>query len=869
MTPRHCLLVLFLLLATGCGSTAAPATMPEPSAQAAPAEAPTHPRAEDVFLRWGVETNYLENGFRSALTLRNEGRVPLVGDGWTLYFNFVRTIRPESLPPGVRVERVNGDFWKLTPTDQFAPLPPGEAHRLPFEAGAWAIKESDAPAGFYFVFDDEAPAEAGSVTVEPFTEKRQTDRRRGDDLTVPTPESRYRANAHQSRLPEDQVGRITPTPAVLEAHAGTVTLDRRLSIHHGEGLEAEAAFLADALAPLLGERPRVRADTLGGAQRVVVERGAVALPAEQAARRSEAYRLAVDPERGVQITGATRKAVFYGLQSLRGLLPPTAHDSSAGAVEVGAVTIRDAPRFGYRGLHLDVARNFHTRATVKKLLDLMALYKLNTFHFHLTDDEGWRVPIEELPELTAVGGRRGHPQPSGSGRRAHLVPSYGSGPSVDTAASYGSGFYSRAGFKEILRYARERHITVVPEIDVPGHARAAIVAMEARYERLREAGRPDAARRYRLQDPDDASEYRSIQGWEDNVVNVCRPSTYRFYETVVDDLREMYAEAGVPLRAVHVGGDEVPAGVWERSPACRKLIERSDSLHGTSDLQHYFFERLYDLLAERDLMMAGWQEVALVEAHAEDGEAHVAADPFFAGRRVRPYVWTSGGADLDYAYLLANAGYEPVLSHASHLYLDMAYDAHPQESGSYWAAFTDTRKTFSYAPFALRGAGALTEEGRANILGLQGQLWSETLIGPERLEYMAVPRVLALAERAWSPRPAWASEEDDEKRRRLRDADWNAFTNRLGQRELLRLDHLFGGVAYRLPPPGAVIEAGQLRANTAYPGLRLRYTTDGTTPTTASPRYTGPVKVGPDGVVKVRSFSSTGRGSRVVTVENR
>ena len=853
VTLQRSFLALFLLLSAGCTSSVS-TTATEPG--------DAHPRAEKVAVRWGVVTNYLDGRFRSVLTLANEGDVALGRDGWALYFNFARTIRPESLPPGVRVERINGPFWKLTPTDQFSPLPPGKARRIPFEAGAWAIKESDAPAGFYFVFEGESPAEVGSVTVEPFTAERQTDRRKGDDVPVPTPQRRYRANAHLEKQSEAQVGRITPRPVSVEEHAGVVTLDRQLTIRHGDELASEANYLAEALAPVLGGRPPVASGTRGGPRIIVLRQGDVSVPEARNPGSAEAYRLAVDPKSGVQITGASRKGVFYGIQSLRALIPPSASGAASGAVEVGAVTVRDAPRFGYRGLHLDVARNFHTKATVKKLLDLMAFYKLNTFHFHLTDDEGWRLPIEELPELTSVGGRRGHP--TNGGPREHLVPVFGSGPDPDTAASYGSGFYSRADFKDILRYAQERHITVVPEIDLPGHARAAIVAMEARHDRLLANGQPEAARRYRLQDPQDASEYRSVQDWADNVVNACQPSTYRFFETVVDDLQEMYDEAGVPLRTVHVGGDEVPAGVWEQSPACQQLIQESDSLRSADQLQRYFFKRLYDLLAERDLAMAGWQEVALMEEHQSDSTTSVAADPYFAERCMRPYVWTNGGEDIDYAYLLANAGYETVLSHASHLYLDMAYSKHPQEAGLYWAGFTDTRKTFSYAPFHLN-AGVLTEEGRANVLGLQGQLWSETLIGPERLEYMAFPQLLAVAERGWSTAPARTSGEDEAERERRLDADWNEFANRLGRRELPRLDRLFGGVGYRLPPPGAVIENGRLKANVAYPGLTIRYTTGGQGPTRQSPRYTRPVRI-ESGPVRLRSFSTTGRGSRVVTV---
>jgi hexosaminidase len=193
---------------------------------------------------------------------------------------------------------------------------------------------------------------------------------------------------------------------------------------------------------------------------------------------SEAYEVSIDLA-GIDIVGVDAAGVFYGIQSLRMLLPLDAYREARTSINVPAVTMSDAPRFPYRGLHLDVSRNFQPKEAVLRLFDLMALYKLNTFHFHLTDDEGWRLAIDGLPELTEIGGRRGHT----TDEREHLIPSYGSGPDPDPAVSYGSGWYSRADFIEMLQYAHERHIEVIPEVDVPGHARAAIVAMKERHRR--------------------------------------------------------------------------------------------------------------------------------------------------------------------------------------------------------------------------------------------------------------------------------------------------------------------------------------------------------------------------------------------------
>jgi hexosaminidase len=863
-----------------------------------------HPPAATIAIEWEVLTNFVDDGgrFRSQLTLTNRGEVALPASGWTLYFNFLRPIDPASTPPAIAIERVNGDFFRMTPQSGFAPIRPGERRAIEFASPASAIKTVDAPSGYYFVFDDAQgqpgpPAVVPDASVASFTRPWQTDRGPTDAVPVPTAESRFRQHQALRTLPDSAVSRVTPTPHVLVMHrkirARSTPFSLRADdvIAYEAGLAHEAQFLADALAPLLGARPRteegaaseapitLRRDLVTVGQRR--ERADGGVEYLTVAPDSEAYEMSVDAA-GIEIVGVDAAGVFYGIQSLRMLLPLEAYQEEQASIDVPAVTMSDAPRFPYRGLHLDVSRNFQTKDAVKRLLDVMALYKLNTFHFHLTDDEGWRLAIDGLPELTEIGGRRGHT----TNEREHLVPSYGSGPDPAPSASHGSGWYTRADFIEILQYAHERHIEVIPEVDVPGHARAAIVAMKERHRRLMAEGRPEAANRYRLHDPDDRSAYRSVQGWDDNVINVCQPSTYRFLETVVDDIRAMYDEAEVPLTTVHVGGDEVPSGAWAQSPTCQQFIAASDRVEGVDELFDYFLERMSTMLSERGLTTGGWEEVALTERH-QDGSTTAVPKPTLVDDNVRPYVWANiwGSGTEDHAYQLANAGYEVVMSHASNLYLDMAYNKHPQEGGFYWANFIDNAGPFDFVPLdlyksahedqmghpidseaAFADATRLTETGRRNILGLQGQLWGETLQGADRMEYMAVPRLISLAERAWARQPDWATVEDAVERDRQRQRAWAEFANRLGQQELPRLTGIDPAWTYRLPVPGAVIEDGQLRANTALPGLTVRYTTDGSAPTAQSTPYAGPVSVRGAEVVKLRTFDAQGRGSRVATL---
>jgi hexosaminidase len=244
-------------------------------------------------------------------------------------------------------------------------------------------------------------------------------------------------------------------------------------------------------------------------------------------------------------------------------------------------------------------------------------------------------------------------------------------------------------------------------------------------------------------------------------------------------------------------------------------------------------------------------------------------------------VWGQGGED--HAYRLANAGYDVVMSHAANLYFDLAYDKDPEEPGQSWAGFTDARSAYEFAPFdlfqtarvdlmgapidrqvAFKDHVRLNDEARGRILGLQGHLWSEYARDQEALEYLVFPKLLGLAERAWAPKPAWEGLQDEARRQVLLEADWNEFANRLGQIDLPRLSYLAGGVHYRLPPPGAVVEAGRLKANVAFPGLTIRYTTDGTEPTAESPVYSGPVAV--RGPVRLRAFAAPWRGSRTSVV---
>lgn len=588
----------------------------------------------------------------------------------------------------------------------------------------------------------------------------------------------------------------------------------------------------------------------------------------------EAYELNVYEGAGVHIEGNGGPGVFYGIQSLLAMMPVEAWGNPQRKLEVNCVSINDSPAFAYRGIMLDVARNYHQPETVRKLIAAMGFYKLNKLHLSLTNDEAWRLEIPGFPELTEVGGNRGHTADS----KDHLIPAYGSGPYPDPDEGSGSGFLTRDEFVELLKYAATHHVEVIPEINFPGHTRAAIFAMEARYERLMNEGRIEEAELYRLADPDDRSVYNSAQNFNDNISCVCKEAPFLFYAKVVEELIKMYQDAGLKLKMVHTGGDEVPANSWTESPICREFLKTHPEIDGPAQLQAYFEGRLLELFRERGLIMAGWEEIALVK----NDEGRWIPNPEFAEKGMLPFVWNSLGNSLDLGNRIANAGYPVVLCNVDNFYMDLAYNHHPAEPGHYWGGFVNTRRAFTFAPYdvfktvltdrfrrpvdpaGFEDMEPLKTDARKQIKGLQGPIWSETIKSKEMLEYYYLPKMLGLAERAWSGQAEWGTISDRDKRIDAINRDWSAFAHTIALREMPRLDYIFGGYHYRLPAPGAVVKDDLLFANVDFPGLSIRYTTDGSVPDANSPLYEGPLKAVSN--VTLRTFDTRGRGSLLTRV---
>jgi hexosaminidase len=876
-----------------------------------------HPRAQDLLVTYQpVRHSADATAVQARLTIDNRSGTCALGGDWKLYFNFVRqplaagplgepgdTARRQLADQGLELahgdEAQSGDLYVLRPTAGFQPVAAGGRRAVDFGVELWTILKTDAPAGWHIVFDGEPARWVPARTLLDRTDPLQTTAFSGDANPVPTAASRYAENT-SPLLHLGLQDRILPRPLQATRRPGVVPLGGwRTTIAAASGLGGEAEYLRSALHDVL------RGDvTVTGAGRKHGRHGRRAdielrldprLDVDGDGNRdTESYTL--DTARGgVRITGADGAGVLYGIQTLRQLIPVDAYRAAAaGRPRVGfrlpRASIADAPLLGYRGLQIDVARHFQSKATIEKFLDLMAFLKLNRLHLHLTDDEGWRLQIPGLPELTDFGAHRGFDPPErtmlhqGLGSGSDLAPGDGIAdkPADETRANLGraprwqgfeqatlnyvgegSGSYSTDDFEELLRYAHARHIEVIPEFDFPAHARSAVQAMERRYQRLAGSD-PAAAGEFRLLDPDDTSMHRSVQGYTDNLVNPCLESTYRFLTKVVTEVRAMYDAAGVPLTMINLGGDEPPGpNRWQGSPRCASAPDTAGM--NDKELIDLFFQRWNAIALGVAPRTAGWEDVLL----AGTGTLTL---PHFV-----PLPWQNvwGWGREQVAYQWANRGIPVVLAHATNLYLDLAYNKDPDEPGYYWAAFVDDRSTFTYQPFDVYanatqdrwgnpftpdpGWERLTAAGRSNVLGLEAQLWGENGKRPELREYQAFPKLLGVATRAWDRRTPTPQEMP---------AAWDVFVNTVGQHTFpllsyyrpVGLDGAGTGVNYRIPLPGGRIDDGVLRANVRNPGMTIEVSTDGRRWTA----YRGPVRVGDWALLRTRAVD--GRVSRLSPV---
>ena len=827
----------------------------------------------DLQIDWKLITNNFngKDQYQFSFTLTNTSKKSILPpSGWTIYYNANREIVDSNLTGPLKSFRIHGDLFYLKPAAGFKGLKSGESISVDGIGDAWAFNISDAPAGYYLVWDNDLKKAyaINKTTATPPADINKFKRSPNQVNDQVTPEMVFEQNATIKDLPTQDLPVIFPTPLSYQAKDGKFILSSATAIQADPVFSNEAALLKEELESFTS----FKFNTNQNYTNTILLSLDKTLP-------TEAYTLSVSNNQ-IKISASQPIGIFYALQSLKSATPLVAWKTKQETLDVPCMEVKDQPRFGYRGLHIDVARNFQTKEQVKRVLNWMAMYKLNKLHFHFSEDDAWRVEIPALPELTTVGVQRGHTLDS----KEYMPASYGSGGDINNIQS---SFYTRNDYIDILKHAKSKFIDVIPEIETPGHARAAIKAMDARYARLMKEGKPEEAKQYLLSDPDDKSVYLSAQNFRDNVMCVAQPGVYNFVATAIDAFVSMHQEAGMPLKTIHVGGDEVPQGVWEKSPIAQNLLSQlpKDKYRQTSDLWVYYWEKVNAILKERNLYLSGWEEIGMRESKV-DGNKVMMVNPEFANNNFHTYVWNTvvGWGAEDLPYRLANGGYKVILCPVSNLYFDLSYQKDFNEVGYYWGGFVDIDKAFYFIPYdylkntkvdrfgvpidpaILQDKDKLTDYGKTNIVGLQGELWSENIRTADDLEYLAFPKMLGLAERAWSADPEWATSKDASLSASLYQQAWSSFVNVVGKRELTKLNYYQGGANFRIPTVGAKQLNGVVHANIQLPGLTIRYTSDGTEPNINSKQYMQPIA--DKGVIKLRAFDNKGRGGRTVEITN-
>lgn len=585
---------------------------------------------------------------------------------------------------------------------------------------------------------------------------------------------------------------IVPMPQSVEMGVGAFNLTAQTKVYaQGEGAAEVVRMFSEKIRTSSG------LDLLQGKK---AGKGTIAFVIDSKVTGKEAYVLSVKKD-VILCKASTPAGLFYGMQSLLQLLPPevegTALNGKITGWTVPVCEIVDAPRFAYRGVHLDPCRHFQDVETVKRQIDLMASYKINHMHWHLTEDQGWRIEIKKYPKLTSVGARR-----------------------VEGDGSIHQGFYTQDEIREVVEYARQRHVAVVPELEIPGHELAAIAA----YPELSCTEEPITP--------------RIIWGVEDIVMCPGKEKMFEFMQDVIDEMVELF-----PYELFHIGGDESPRGEWEKCPKCQQRIKElgykdEPKRPKEAQLQSYVVGRIGEYLAKKGRRIIGWDEIL------EGGNLDTTAI-------VMSWRGEEGGI------VAAKAGHPVLMTPSSHGFYFDHYQADPFTEPTAIGGFAPIEKVYDYdpVPAELRGTG------KENlVMGVQANSWSEYILNPSILETRLYPRVLALAEVAWT-QPEHKSYAD--------------FSRRLDGDAALRLHTR--GVNFFIPQPeqpGGSCDKLAFTENmsltlTAPRGLTILYTLDGTTPCMHSPRYVAPLKLTSSATIKTATLLPCGLMSPVRTIQAR
>jgi hexosaminidase len=620
----------------------------------------------------------------------------------------------------------------------------------------------------------------------------------------------------------------TPRPSAAPPYA-LVPLPERLIPRPGEfRLDAETRIMVSEkdsallrpLAALFGASLRAASGLslpIGIATASIAPANAIVIRLDSGARTSasdESYRLVVN-ERGATLSAATAGGVVNGIETLRQLLPPelesgvrTTSRWSAGTGQqitlsaagvparwvIPSVEIEDAPRFRYRGILLDVARYYFPPEFLEKLVDMMATYKFNALQLHLTDDQGWRIEIKKYPKLTQIG----------AWRKESMVVRDGT-PYLGDGIPHG-GFYTQEQIRDLVAYAAARHVTIVPEIEMPGHAGAALAA----YPELSCTGGP----------------FEVSTKWGVHEDIFC-PSeqTFNFLENVLTEVMELF-----PSEYIHVGGDEVPKTRWKASPVAQELIHR-EGLKNEEELQSYFIKRIERFLRAHGRKLIGWDEIL------EGG--------------IAPEATVMSWRGIEGGIAAAQQGHDVIMSPTDYAYLD-AYQGDPNTEPRAIGGFLPLDSVYAWEPVP----NALTAEQAAHILGGQGNLWTEHVPTSTHAEYMLFPRMLAMSEVFWSPKES-----------RNWESFLARMPVQLARLDALGVNYRVPDPLGLIAERKVLEDRTRVAMNSVVPASVIRYTTDGSEPSASSPVYTSPIDVRVTGApvtVAARVFMPNGRVGSVV-----
>ncbi|KGJ91626.1 family 20 glycosylhydrolase [Colwellia psychrerythraea] len=738
----------------------------------------------------------------------------------------------------LNLSHLNGDIHQVSPKANFTGFKAGQTHKVKLWVKSTLITESELMPNYWLAKEGLTAAIVDSTLsqvdkdtgleiqpwVIPFTNLPKQIKSSPDDINQYASTQWLYDNEPKGSTDNSHVAfAIIPTPKsiVIADKNARLDLANGIKVNLSGGIQYPEVVAAFERLATLG----IKETSIGIAVNIELN------DHKHADWRLGHYQLVIS-DSAIIIKAQDSSGAFYALQSLASLI-------TVRSTLVPLVDVEDQPHYDYRGQHVDVARNFHSKAFMFSLIKQMAAYKLNKLHLHLAEDEGWRLELPSLPELTQIGSKR----------CLDLSDTQCLQPQLGGGANDRDGYYSVDDYQEILRMASKHHIQVIPSLDMPGHSRAAIKAMEARYHYYMNQENETEAKRYLLTDFTDKTQYSSIQNYNDNTLNICMESTYTFVDRVLDDLKALHQLAEHPLGLYHIGADET-AGAWLESPVCQALI--ADTTNNFGDAKHlgaHFIERVAHMVASKGIAVGGWN----------DGlkETDVTKMP----GQVYSYVWDAlpWGAHKQLSEQ-AHRNWNIILSTPDVLYFDFPYQIDPKERGYHWASRrVTTRSLFNFMPdnlpvhaefrFDTLGQSYLANDEKQrdksgkvthqplpkgfSISGIQGQLWSETVRSDAQAQYMLYPRLLALAERAWH-QASWQVPYNEhgakydkntnvfsEKLRQNRDKQWLEFSITIGEKELAKLD--LAGVFYRVPTVGANIDSGVLSLNIAIKGLPIEY----------------------------------------------